>query len=77
VPLEQRTARLTILVDPRKKTVFERLCAEEDVTPSQVLRRLIRDYIEAKTGMPWQPDQVESAAGPRASVAAKRARSRR
>ncbi len=30
--LEQRTARLTILVDPRKKAVFERLCAEEDAT---------------------------------------------
>jgi hypothetical protein len=29
---EDRTARLTILVDPRKKELFERLCAEEDVT---------------------------------------------
>ena len=55
--LEQRTARLTILVDPRKKAFFERLCAEEDQTPSQVLRRLMRDYIEAKTGKPWQPDE--------------------
>jgi hypothetical protein len=27
---EERTARLTILVDPRKKAMFERLCAEED-----------------------------------------------
>lgn len=53
--LEDRTARLTILVDPRKKAVFERLCAEEDATPSQVLRRLIRRYIEERTGEPWRP----------------------
>ncbi len=44
MPLEERTARLTILIDPRKKAVFERLCAEEDVTPSQVLRRLMRRF---------------------------------
>ena len=42
MPLEERTARLTILVDPRKKAVFERLCAEEDANASQVLRRLMR-----------------------------------
>ena len=54
--LEQRTARLTILVDPRKKELFERLCAEEDASPSQVLRRLIRGYIEQRTGKPWTPD---------------------
>jgi hypothetical protein len=52
---EERTARLTILVDPRKKTVFERLCAEEDSTPSQVVRRLMRRYIEERTGRPWSP----------------------
>lgn len=50
---EQRTARLTILVDPRKKSAFVRLCAEEDATPSQVVRRLIRRYIEERTGRAW------------------------
>jgi hypothetical protein len=55
--LEQRTARLTILVDPRKKALFERLCAEEDASPSQVLRRLIRGYIEQRSGKPWTPDE--------------------
>jgi Ribbon-helix-helix protein len=53
--LEDRTARLTILIDPRKKAVFERLCAEEDATPSQVVRRLMRRYIEDRTGAPWTP----------------------
>jgi hypothetical protein len=55
VTLEDRTARLTILIDPRKKALFERLCSDEDATPSQVVRRLIRRYIEEKTGQPWAP----------------------
>ena len=53
--LEDRTARLTILIDPRKKELFEQLCAAEDATPSQVVRRLIRRYIEEHTGKPWAP----------------------
>jgi hypothetical protein len=54
---EARTARLTLLVDPRKKALFEQLCAEEDQTPSQVVRRLIREYIEKRTGRPWVPGE--------------------
>ncbi len=57
---EDRTARLTILVDPRKKALFERLCAEEDATPSQVMRRLIRRYILERTGEPWTPPDQAS-----------------
>jgi hypothetical protein len=55
--IEERTARLTVLIDPRKKAVFEELCAEEDLTPSQVVRRLIREYIERKQGVPWKPPE--------------------
>ena len=43
--MENRTARFTILVDPRKKALFEQLCAKQDLTPSQVMRKLIREYI--------------------------------
>lgn len=56
MPLEIRTARLTILIDPRKKAYFEQLCAERDLTPSQVVRKLIRGYIEQETGKPWHPE---------------------
>jgi hypothetical protein len=55
--LEDRTARLTVLIDPRKKALFERLCAERDTTPSQVVRQLVRRYIEEQTGKPWLPDE--------------------
>ena len=57
IKLEERTARLTILIDPRKKAVFERLCAQEDLTPSQVVRRMIRGYIEQRLGRPWTPEE--------------------
>jgi hypothetical protein len=60
VPQEDRSARLTILIDPRKKTLFETLCADEDATPSQVVRRLIRSYIEERTGKPWSPVPTSS-----------------
>lgn len=56
MPIENRTARLTILIDPRKKAVFERLCTEGDTTPSQVVRQLIREYIESKLGRPWHAE---------------------
>jgi hypothetical protein len=60
VAAEDRTARLTILIDPRKKALFEHLCAEDDATPSQVVRRLTRHYIEERTGKPWVPTQERS-----------------
>jgi hypothetical protein len=44
--MELKTARLTILIDPAKKQAFEELCHTQDMTPSQVVRRLIRDYME-------------------------------
>ncbi len=74
--LEDRTARLTILIDPRKKAVFEKLCAQEDLTPSQVVRRMIRAYIEQRLGTPWSPDGSDRVTdAPRAS--SKRRTSRR
>lgn len=43
--MENRTARLTVLIDPRKKALFENICALQDLTPSQVVRQMIRQYI--------------------------------
>lgn len=44
--MESKTARLTVLIDPHKKKAFEELCASQDITPSQVVRQLIRDYLQ-------------------------------
>lgn len=54
---ERRTARLTVLIDPDKKAVFEALCALDDVTSSQVVRRLIREFIEQRSGRQWHPGE--------------------
>ena len=57
--MEQKTARLTVLIDPAKKKAFETLCAQQDVTPSQVVRRLIRDYL-VHHGVSYTPSGTEA-----------------
>jgi hypothetical protein len=52
--MELKTARLTLLIDPAKKAAFERLCAQQDITPSQVVRQLIREYL-AQHGVSYVP----------------------
>ncbi len=47
-----------MLVDPAKKKAFEALCARQDVTPSQVVRRLIRDYL-VQHGVSFVPSGAE------------------
>lgn len=72
--IEQKTARLTVLIDPAKKRALERLCARQDLTPSQVVRQLIREYL-SRHGEPWQPgsgsadpsDDADGRAGPDAA----------
>lgn len=44
--MENKTARLTLLIDPTKKAAFEALCSAQDLTPSQVVRQLIREYLD-------------------------------
>ncbi len=62
--MELKTARLTVLLDPAKKRAFEELCAQEDVTPSQVVRQLIREYLK-QHGVEWQPSgQPPEESGP-------------
>ncbi|ACC75121.1 MULTISPECIES: ribbon-helix-helix protein, CopG family [Paraburkholderia] len=51
--MESKSARLTVLIDPVKKEAFEKLCAAQDLTPSQVVRQLIRDYLE-QHGVTWK-----------------------
>ncbi|MDY6814859.1 MAG: CopG family transcriptional regulator [Pseudomonadota bacterium] len=55
--MENRTARLTLLIDPEKKAAFEVLCKQEDVTPSQKVRQFIREYLESKQGLDWREQE--------------------
>lgn len=62
--MENRTARLTLLIDPRKKRIFEEICAAQDLTPSQVVRRLIRQYVIENAGDRELPEWLRSGARP-------------
>ncbi len=57
--MENRTARLTILVDPVKKRIFEEICTAHDLTPSQVVRKLIRQYIIENAGDRELPEWLQ------------------
>lgn len=59
--MESNTARLTLLIDPDKKRLFEQICAAQDMTSSQVVRRLIRDYIDQHADLIDQEALVEDA----------------
>ena len=58
--MENRTARLTVLIDPRKKQLFEDLCARQDLNTSQVVRRLIRQYLLDHLGDEETPDWLRA-----------------
>lgn len=63
--MEKKTARLTLLMDPDKKRAFEDLCARQDLTPSQVIRQLIRGYLAAHgVGYRSQPKARKVRRGP-------------
>lgn len=62
--MEKRTARLTILIDPEKKKVFEEICAANDLTPSQVVRKLVRQYIIDNAGNRELPAWLKVASKP-------------
>jgi hypothetical protein len=65
--MENRTARLTILLDPQKKKIFEDICASQDLTASQVVRKLIRQYIIDHAGERKLPEWLKgSGAAPAA-----------
>lgn len=51
--MKNRSARLTLLMDPTKKQIFEEICATRDLTTSQVIRQMIREYVQ-QYGTPQQ-----------------------
>lgn len=68
--MELKTARLTLLIDPAKKAAFERLCALQDRTASQVVRQLIREYlalhgVDTPAAEPAEPAEPARAQAPR------------
>ena len=56
----EEKARLTILIDPAKKKAFEDLCSSQDMTSSQMVRQLIRQYLD-KHGVQYTPTSSRKA----------------
>jgi hypothetical protein len=52
--MDDKPARLTVLIDAEKKRAFDDLCASQDITASQVIRQLIREYL-LKHGVDYAP----------------------
>jgi hypothetical protein len=59
--MDEKPARLTLLIDAEKKKAFDALCASQDITASQVIRQLIRDYL-VKHGVEYQPGRGKDSA---------------
>jgi hypothetical protein len=52
--MEDKPARLTVLIDAEKKKAFEDVCAAQAATASEVVRQLIREYL-ARHGVSYTP----------------------
>lgn len=51
---KQPIARFTFLIDAELKKRFERACAEQDITASQMMRQLIKVFV-AERDKPAKP----------------------
>ena len=58
-PMEAKPARFTILIDADKKKAFDELCAAQDVTSSQMIRQLIREYLD-RHGVDYTPGPLKT-----------------
>jgi predicted transcriptional regulator len=50
-------ARFTFLLDPELKQRFEELCAQQDITPSQLMRQMIKAHLSEQSGRPVAKSQ--------------------
>jgi hypothetical protein len=66
--MQLKTARLTVLIEPASKKAFEEACRADDQTPSQVVRRMIREFMAVQQG------QQRAATASRTASLARRAR---
>ncbi|RYF36029.1 MAG: CopG family transcriptional regulator [Comamonadaceae bacterium] len=57
--MEDKAARFTILIDADKKKAFDDLCASQDVTSSQVIRQLIKQYLD-RHGVEYAPGAMRT-----------------
>ena len=50
--MQDKQARLTILIDPKSKKAFEKICSGQDTTSSHMVRTLILEYLQSHDAGP-------------------------
>lgn len=50
--MDDKKARLTVLIDPQNKEDFDALCSSNNVSSSEVVRQLIVGYLQRHGVMP-------------------------
>ena len=50
--MQEKHARLTILIDPKSKKAFEKICSRQDITSSHMVRTLILEYLQSHDAGP-------------------------
>lgn len=56
--MEEKQARLTVLIDPVNKAALEAICTARQETSSEVVRRLIGDFLTSH-GVHFEPEPVK------------------
>lgn len=54
--MDEKSARFTILIDADKKQAFDAMCAAQEMTTSEMIRKLIQGYLDAH-GVTYTPAQ--------------------
>lgn len=53
--MDDKKARLTVLIDPQNKQAFDAICSSNNVTSSEVVRQLIVAYLQRHGVVPEEP----------------------
>ena len=61
--MHEKQARLTILIDPKSKMAFEKICSRQDTTSSHMVRTLILEYLHSHDAGPASKAKKTAKAG--------------
>ncbi len=53
--MDDKKARLTVLIDPQNKEAFDAICSSNNSSSSEVLRQLIVNYLDRHGVAPEEP----------------------
>ena len=60
--MQEKQARLTILIDPKSKKAFEKICSAHELTSSHMVRTLILEYLQSHAASPGGKPKIQGTA---------------